>query len=433
MQKKFANDIIKVLLNNFLTGILILVSGVILARILGPAYSGRIISIYIIPGLLIQLTILGSRQSAIFHLGKKHYSDEQIVSSLLFIWIFFSFLAVIISIINFAIIKHADLTILTYVIILSAIPLRLFIVFAVSIFLGKAKFNFFNLFTLLPELMNFIIIVAFALLKILSIQGFVFSYFCSSLFVALLCFLKLKQIVKIKFNYNKKIIRSVTLLGLVNAIALFIMQLNYRIDIVFMYKYTTPFAVGIYALGASFAGIIWQIPDAMGLVVKSRVASALNPVNLRYELSSLLRISIILGIISTVTMYFLAPYVIPLFYGEAFKSSVTIFQTILPGIFTFVIFRTISGVITGMGKPGIIIKIFVPALIVNIVLNLFWIPVYGGVGAAWASNVSYSLGALATLIVFSRKMKISLAKIFKFNLADFSFIINYVRFRTKKY
>ena len=111
-----------------------------------------------------------------------------------------------------------------------------------------------------------------------------------------------------------------------------------------------------------------------------------------------------------------------LIFGDSFKESTVMFRNILPGVFLFIIFRSLNGFLHLVCMPGIIIKIFVPILIVNVILNILWIPLYGGVGAAWASNVSYSLGAITTLIVFSKKMKISLIDIFKFSVSDFSFI-----------
>jgi Na+-driven multidrug efflux pump len=69
-----------------------------------------------------------------------------------------------------------------------------------------------------------------------------------------------------------------------------------------------------------------------------------------------------------------------------------------------------------------LIILFVPVLLVNIILNLFWIPKYGGLGAAMATNVSYTLGAIGMLILFSVKMHIPFGEVVLYKRSDFDFL-----------
>jgi Na+-driven multidrug efflux pump len=74
-----------------------------------------------------------------------------------------------------------------------------------------------------------------------------------------------------------------------------------------------------------------------------------------------------------------------------------------------------------MGKPQIAIYTFAPALIINFILNLYLIPRYGGIGAAWATNVSYGIGSLAFVFAFSKITGISVAQLFTYRRSDFYF------------
>jgi Na+-driven multidrug efflux pump len=82
-----------------------------------------------------------------------------------------------------------------------------------------------------------------------------------------------------------------------------------------------------------------------------------------------------------------------------------------------------------MGKPQIAIYTFLPALLINFVVNLFLIPVYGGVGAAWATNISYAIGSLAYLFVYSRMTKMPVIEIFRYRRSDFYFFRDIKNFR----
>jgi Na+-driven multidrug efflux pump len=104
----------------------------------------------------------------------------------------------------------------------------------------------------------------------------------------------------------------------------------------------------------------------------------------------------------------------------------------LPGIIMFVIVRILSGRFAGSGQPKLLIGLFVPVLPVNIILNLFWIPEYGSLGAAMATNVSYTLGAIGMLILFSVKMRIPFTELIIYKRSDFDFITKIAtRFRKK--
>lgn len=430
MQKKTSNKII--LISSVFTVLLLVISSIILIRFLGPAQVGLFISIYLIPSMLIRLTMMGSRKTVITHLVKGIYSDNEIVSSLFFLWIFSSTMAIGICMINFAIMQHAEMTPLTHFFILATIPLRLFIVYSISVFFGKTKFNFSILFRLLPDLFSVLIIFILVFTGKLTITGAIITYFFLSLIFALFCFILMVKLFNIRFKYNKVIIKELSSIGLISALAFFIMQLNYRFDIILLYKYTSNYDVGIYALGTAFTMFLWIIPDSIGYIVKKKISEDSSPVVLLHEILSLIRGSLILGFITTVIMYFLAPFIVTFIFGNKYQESVEILRNILPGVFFFMFFRTLRSFLYVLWKPDIIIKILVPTLIINIVSNIYLIPIYGSIGAAWASNISYILGGIATIIVFSYKMKISLIKIFSFNLHDFLILKKVTKIGTRK-
>jgi Na+-driven multidrug efflux pump len=97
-------------------------------------------------------------------------------------------------------------------------------------------------------------------------------------------------------------------------------------------------------------------------------------------------------------------------------------RIILPGILILVGFRILNSRLTGMGKPQVAIYTFVPALLINFLLNLFLIPKFGGIGAAWATNVSYAAGAIAFLFVYARLSRMPVAQLLTFRRSDFYFL-----------
>jgi O-antigen/teichoic acid export membrane protein len=141
----------------------------------------------------------------------------------------------------------------------------------------------------------------------------------------------------------------------------------------------------------------------------------------------LLRLSFIFAVVAALVMYFLVPYLVPPIFGDDYIPSIRILQLILPGIIMVVIFRILSGHIAGLGKPEIALYIFLPALAINVLLNLLWIPHYGGRGAAMATNVSYTVGSIGYMIAYARIVKIPLLEIITYKKSDFTQIRQLIR------
>jgi O-antigen/teichoic acid export membrane protein len=145
-----------------------------------------------------------------------------------------------------------------------------------------------------------------------------------------------------------------------------------------------------------------------------------------------MRISLLVSIVFCGLIYLLSPSLIPIIFGKGFKESVPMIQGIMPGIFVLVIFRILNSRLAGMGKPQVAIYSFIPALILNLILNLIWIPRYGAMGSVWATNVSYGFGCIIFLFAYSWKVGMPVTEIFRFRKSDFDFFaIIKNRFRGK--
>jgi O-antigen/teichoic acid export membrane protein len=70
--------------------------------------------------------------------------------------------------------------------------------------------------------------------------------------------------------------------------------------------------------------------------------------------------------------------------------------------------------LAGKGKPWIALKAMIPALIINIILNIILIPEKGANGAAIASTISYSIAAILFTFFYSKTSKVSIKQIFTY-------------------
>lgn len=422
-KRTYLSDILRFLGSNLTVTVSNLAIGILLTRLLGAAGFGLYSSIIVIPIMVIGFTQLGIRRSAIYHIGNKLLPEDHIVSALFILMLYTSALSILICgfIYFFSYTQPFDPLII--VLVLLTIPMLLSNVFAGGIFLGKEDIRTASLINAGPTLITLLLTILFVWALKMSVLGAFLAIAAANLMMVIYT----SRLILVKFRYNitwkyhEGIMKSMIKLGLVNAIAIFIMQLNYRLDILMLKKLSTLEEVGFYSLAMQIAEQLWHIPYAIEMIVLSRSANSQDDKFIHRTVASIFRVSLLIGLFGGILIFFITPSLVPLIFGQEFARSVPMIQTVLPGILILVGFRILNSRLTGMGKPQIAIYTFAPALLINFILNLILIPRYGGIGSAWATNISYAVGSIIFVIVYSRLVKMPVRDIFRFRQSDFYF------------
>jgi O-antigen/teichoic acid export membrane protein len=302
------------------------------------------------------------------------------------------------------------------------IPFRLAMAYFGGIFIGNeqiGKSNFINWFS---EVIHLAAVMIFVWLMDWQIAGALLALLISHVLITCWALYTLNKEFKLHLHFEPKIIKDLLSMGFLFALSFVIIQLNFRIDVLLLQELSTMEEVGIYSLGVSIAEKLWQLPFAIGIVLMSRTANATDQEAINSTTAKLVRVSLIAGLIASVALYVVTPWVLPAIWGEKFRPSIMVIQYILPGILFISTYRILSSRLSGIGKPQVSIYVFLPALVINVLLNLWWIPGYGAMGAVMATNVSYTLGTLAYIFVYSRIVHMPVRKIFAFRKSDFMFL-----------
>lgn len=166
----------------------------------------------------------------------------------------------------------------------------------------------------------------------------------------------------------------------------------YHVDILLVRLMIGSDATGYYQAALVIAEFLWFVPNALQIVLlhstselwskgKSDSVTALISKITRYNLCLLLLLAIGLSV--------LAYDFVPLYFGADFVSSVPALLLLLPGVIGFGLARPIYAVGQGKGDLTVLIAGTGGASVLNIILNLILIPVYGMVGAAVATSIGY--------------------------------------------
>lgn len=160
--------------------------------------------------------------------------------------------------------------------------------------------------------------------------------------------------------------------------------------------------VGIYAVGIKFSEIFYFIPMCVLSSIQPKMV-ALYKENRKYFEESLQKIFSFASLFSYLVMIFIwmiAPTLIGLLYGLEYLDSADILRIhIFAFVFVFYgVLRSLYLLVEGKNR----LSAWGTALgaVINVFMNLFLIPRYGGVGAAWATVISYACaGYFSGLII----------------------------------
>ena len=211
-------------------------------------------------------------------------------------------------------------------------------------------------------------------------------------------------------------------LGLIYALALLINNLNYRIDIIFLDYLSSSYETGIYSKAVSLSEYLWQIPAVLYTLIFARSSISKNGRLFSEKIAQLLRLAFPIIFLCALSLYFLAEYLVIFLFGNEFFESILLFKILLPGALFFVVFGILNMDLAGKGKPWVSLIVMIPALLINVILNMIFIPDYGATAAAFASTISYSFAGVFFIFFYSKYVGLNVTEILKFKYSDYTVI-----------
>lgn len=424
-KRGFFRDFLGVLNSNIVSLVSALLMVVVLTRVLGTEGYGEYNALIVIPLIVVSLTHLGIRGASIYLLGNKKYDENHLVSSVVLILMGSGLAGMLLSAIAFWLFQENTFSVWLIVLVLFVIPLRLSIIYTGGIFLGKDEIKKANDLNWMINVLNLILAIVLVWWLDLGLTGAVVATLMANLYVSIKAIVLLTKEFTIRLVFHLQIVKSLVGMGILFSLSFFVLQLNYKIDILLLERFSTIEEVGLYSLATQVAEQLWQIPVAISIVLFSRMANKEDSASTESVLV-LARLTLLLVLFIALMLFIVAPFIIPFVFGQSFYPSSTMLQVILPGIIFMTVFRVLNGQLEGIGKPYVTLFFFIPALLINIILNILWIPDHGGIGAAMASNVSYIIGVLGYWLFYSSMHNISRAEILHFRKSDFKNISQFI-------
>lgn len=224
----------------------------------------------------------------------------------------------------------------------------------------------------------------------------------------------------IVFSHNKKLIKEVwsahtpRLLETFNflfsikmsILVIFLWQLLLRADQLILAYITNAYTLGIYVAAVKVAEVPNVLAGILYLTMISRMVPLIkeNSSHAHHNLRRVFHFYLIIGMFMSLGIIIFAPLAISIIYGAKFLESVPVLQVYglsIPGMYLTYFFFSLFGAID---KHRVQAIVFFVSVVLNILLVLILTPIYGLIGAASATAITYTLAGLGFYIYWRKKI-----------------------------
>jgi len=196
--------------------------------------------------------------------------------------------------------------------------------------------------------------------------------------------------------------RTILRLALVMGAFQVVNLIGYRIELFLLEYYDGVAAVGVYSIAMQAAEALWLIPAAIATAITGPVVHEPERDAVRRVSRAALRAALYTGITATVVGV-VAPFLIPLLFGDAFAGATRPLLFLLPGV---VAYGTVTVLVVYIsvrrGRPRLALTVSLAAMLATTAAAVPLIGEYGKTGAAAASGVGYLVGAALAWVFFAR-------------------------------
>lgn len=182
--------------------------------------------------------------------------------------------------------------------------------------------------------------------------------------------------------------------------------LYFRQDVLVVGALRSASETGFYGVATTLYALALLAPNSIMAAVYPRLCAAFGEARSAYHEATLLtsKLLTVEGVVFALALIALAPWLVRLLYGPEFLAAV-------PALSLLAAILPLHGVNAALGQAmqaahlqNEMVAVAVAAVVVNLALNLVWVPEMGILGAASAMLVTSALSAVALGAIYHRRV-----------------------------
>ncbi len=430
----FANQAAQTFASLLLIQVFSLGTGILSARFLGPEGKGSLALLILYPNLLFIVGHFSVFRALTVHVGLKKYSLEDYGGTCAGFAALATFVlaAVFLAILCFfPRLFSSGLDHRLIFLALGLLPCFFSMQLFSSLLQTQEKIAGMNLVSVVQGGTVFVFFVVFVIVLKARVAGAVWAYLAGNGLAAGLGIWGVASLTRGKWRFRGRLLAELVSDGLKLHLGVIGVYLFSRIDQLMLGYYREIAHLGFYSVAVSMSDALQLVPAAVQTVFYARVAQNLsNPEDMASKAVRILKHNFFILLAVASLLFLSARILIVLVFGEAFIESLKPLLVLLPGAFVLYLSVILTNFLVGVRRFLPVSFVMLGSALVNIFLNMWLIPAYGAVGAAWAGTATYFGVAVAELTLFLRYSGYSLARFFRecrFDREDFSFYAAFLK------
>jgi len=409
------------------------ITGIVIARILGPNLRGLFSIVLLIPGYAESFGRLKYDISAIYFLGKNKVSLGQMVFLL-------NCIAIISSIAIVLVIQIKFNDIYNYLFINSEINMRLMTQLVLLIIpLQFIYLNYSYLLIYLEDIRHYNQMVIYkaitgAITSIVLIAGFglgimgaVIGSIVGYIIPVLIGVKSISSREKAVPNFNLKLFWEMTKFSFQHYLTGIVSYSHQSLTNLMLVYYVLPAQVGFFSMAKNQSQLLTRmVPGAVNTLLFPKISKTRDQNDSSKITVRSFRITLLILIIFGSLMTLVIKPLVWILYGSEFLPMILPFIIILPGLVISQSSTIFNSYFSGVGRPDLVFKLSILPLIAQLILAVMLIPNYGVIGGAIAFSLSSIILSLATMLVFG-KLTGAKAQDYVIKYADFTYVVNFAR------
>ena len=180
---------------------------------------------------------------------------------------------------------------------------------------------------------------------------------------------------------------------------------NYRLDQWILGAVSGARELGLYSVAVAWSSSLFYLPTTLTAVQRPDLVRASRKDAAR-RASIIFRMTILITVLPALVMIVAAPFLCATLMGDEFRGSIDDLRVLTLGVFGVIALKLLGNAITAQRKPGLASMAIGAGFLCTVVLDVILIPRFGGLGAAFASTIAYTLGGVIIGIMFFRALDV---------------------------
>lgn len=385
------------------------ITGVILARWLGPHDRGLLALVLLLPSTVLTLVKLGVSQATVFFINRKEASVDQVASNSVLLALGLgigSAIAVWLLRDNLLHTVLGDVPAWALLLALVRVPLLLLDNYLYSILQATGQFGVYNRRLLQSEALRLVLVVVLVMVFHLGLPAAVAIYTVIAGVNIAWLMLTMRRTIRFSLSLDTALLRRMLSFGVRSYVQVVTAHLLLRIDVYMVQAFLGPAETAFYALALHFTELVLEVPQAIGLVLYPKLA-ALPEDEVHRLTAQTCRRTLMVTVPAAAALALLGPWVIILWYGEPYAPAGAPLPWAAVGVAMMSIFVIITRNFTSRQKQRVNTAAGLLALLINVGLNVLLIPTWGIVGASFATAVAYTAACAILIHFFLRESGLS--------------------------